>query len=184
MPVISDDILYSVVRTEHMVHNDFFLRFLAFSEEPPPTELAMTCLAGDRACYEVRYEADEIARRMAYGRTETARYRPGSLRRILGRDQAPENAFMHEHFSFFSSEAVNRLIVRARCGEHTLEKEIAVCPYASPNRYLFPLRGTVLVTDTYPSLNSHRWCRNSEFAFDAGCFDETLERSLIRGMPV
>ena len=184
MPVISDDIRYSVVRTEHMVHNDFFLRFLAFSEEPPPTELAMTCLAGDRACYEVRYEADEIARRMAYGRTETARYRPGSLRRILGRDQAPENAFMHEHFSFFSSEAVNRLIVRARCGEHTLEKEIAVCPYASPNRYLFPLRGTVLVTDTYPSLNSHRWCRNSEFAFDAGCFDETLERSLIRGMPV
>ncbi len=184
MPVISDDILYSVVRTEHMVHNDFFLRFLAFLEEPPPTELAMTCLAGDRACYEVRYEADEIARRIAYGRTETARYRPGSLRRILGRDQAPENAFMHEHFSFFSSEAVNRLIVRARCGEHTLEKEIAVCPYASPNRYLFPLRGTVLVTDTYPSLNSHRWCRNSEFAFDAGCFDETLERSLIRGMPV
>ena len=91
---------------------------------------------------------------------------------------------MHEHFSFFSSEAVNRLIVRARCGEHTLEKEIAVCPYASPNRYLFPLRGTVLVTDTYPSLNSHRWCRNSEFAFDAGAFDETLERPVLGGRPV
>lgn len=40
------------------------------------------------------------------------------------------------------------------------------------------------MTDTYPSLNSHRWCRNSEFAFDAGAFDETLERPILGGRPV
>ena len=40
------------------------------------------------------------------------------------------------------------------------------------------------MTDTYPSINSHRWCRNSEFAFDVGQFDETLIRPLIAGAPV
>ena len=65
-----------------------------------------------------------------------------------------------------------------------MEKAVSIVPYRSPNRYRFPLRGTFLVTDTYPSINSHRWCRNSEFAFDAGQFDETLTRPLIAGAPV
>lgn len=42
----------------------------------------------------------------------------------------------------------------------------------------------MLVTDTYPAINSHRWCRNSEFAFDAGAFDETLSHPIIAGAPV
>ena len=28
----SDTILYSVIRTEHMIHNDFFLRYLELSQ--------------------------------------------------------------------------------------------------------------------------------------------------------
>lgn len=184
MPIISDDTIYSVVREEHMVHNDFFLRYLEFVDEPVPTEIVLTCLAGNEACYEVRYQACEIAARFAYGKTETARYRKSSLMRILGRPYNLENAFIHEYFSFFSSKAASRLVIRANCGGRAVEREIAVLPYSSPNRYTFPLHETVLVTDTYPSINSHRWCRNSEFAFDAGSFDESLERPLIRGMPV
>ena len=114
-----------------MMHNDFFLRYLDFVDEPQPTSLILTCLAGNRACYEIRYEA-----------------------------------------------------VEAKCGEKILETEIAVVPYESPNRYTFPMSGTFLVTDTYPSINSHRWCRNSEFAFDVGCFHESLESSVISGAPV
>lgn len=184
MPIVSDDVIYSVVRQEHMAHSDFFLRYLEFADEPMPTELVLTCMAGDRPCREIRYRADEIKERFAYGKTEAARYRPSSRGRILGRSCGLENAFMHEYFSFFSSQAVNKLAIRANCGGRTVEKEIAILPYSSPNRYVFPLRGTVLVTDTYPSINSHRWCRNSEFAFDAGVFDETLEQPVIGGMPV
>lgn len=74
--------------------------------------------------------------------------------------------------------------MEADCGGKTLTRTIPVIPYRSPNRWRFPLAGTAVVTDTYPSLNSHRWCRNSEFAFDAGAFDETLERPVLGGRPV
>lgn len=184
MPMLCDSVIYSVTRMEHMVHNDFFLRYLDFPGEPMPAALTLTCLAGGRACYEIRYGAEEIAARFRYGREETARYRQSSLPRILGRARNLENPFLHEYFSFFSSQAVSALRVRAERGDRILEREIPVVPYVSPNRYRFPLAGTIVVTDTYPSLNSHRWCRNSEFAFDAGAFDETLARPLIGGAPV
>ncbi len=183
MSISGDDIIYSVVREEHMLHNDFFLRYLEFAGGPP-SEITMTCLAGSRPCHAIRYEGEEIARRFQYGREETARYRQSSLPRILGRSRNLQNAFMHEYFSFFSSEAVSELVIEAKREGEILEKHIRIVPYHSRNPYRFPLRGTLLVTDTYPSLNSHRWCRNSEFAFDAGSFDGTLREPVIRGAPV
>lgn len=182
MPIIHDTVLYSVVREEHLVHSDFFLRYLEFPERP--TRLVLTPCAGGRACCEIIYQGEELAARLDYSRRELTRYRPGSIRRILGRDGLTENSFLHEYFSLFASAPVDSLHIRAVCGGRELESDIPVVPYESPNQWQFPLRGTVLVTDTYPSINSHRWCRNSEFAFDVGAFDETLQRSLIAGMPV
>lgn len=184
MPILCEKTMYSVVREEHLPHNDFFLRYLEFDGEPMPQELTLTCFAGERPCYEVRYEAEEIQARFRYAKEETARYRQSSLERILGRTRNLENAFLHEHFSFFSSGVADKLLVRAKCGGKRLEEEIAIIPYESPNRYRFPLRGVYLATDTYPSVNSHRWCRNSEFAFDVGAFDPSLERPVIGGAPV
>ncbi len=128
MPIISDDILYSVVRQEHMIHNDFFLRYLDFVDEPQPTQLILTCFADGKACYEIRYEAEEIAQRFQYGKEETARYRQSSLSRILGRSHNLQLPFLHEYFSFFSSEIVNLLAVKAKCGEKNVEREIAIIP--------------------------------------------------------
>ncbi len=184
MPIVCDEIIYSVVQKEHMAHNDFFLRYLEFFQEPMPTELRLTCFSGDRPCYEVRYGAREIEARFEYGKQETARYRGSSLKRILGRDRNLQNAFLHEYFSFFSSQAADRLVVWAKCGGRALEKEVRLVPYESRNRYAFPLKGVFLVTDTYPSVNSHRWCRNSEFAFDVGRFSRSLKESVIKGEPV
>lgn len=184
MSIRHDSVLYSVVREEHMVHNDFFLRYLEFDGDTPPCEVDFTCLAEGRECLRLHYGPEETAFRLAYSREELARYRDSSLGRILGLSHRPETAFMHEHFSFFSSRPVERLHIEARCGGHTEESDISVVPYTSPNRWRFPLEGTVLVTDTYPAINSHRWCRNSEFAFDTGAFDQSLERSVIGGSPV
>ena len=184
MPLYCDSELYSVVREEHLIHSDFFLRYLEFREEAEPSALILTCLSGGEVCREVRYSASEIAARFAYGRQELPRYRDSSLGRILGLAYRPETAFLHEHFAFFASAPVDALHISADCGGRRLEKDVRVIPYQSPNRYRFPLRGTVLVTDTYPSVNSHRWCRNSEYAFDAGRFDGTLLHSRIAGAPV
>lgn len=184
MPIHCDSVLYSVIREEHMIHNDFFLRYLEFDGEAPPSALTFTCLSQGIACLRLHYGSEEIAARLAYAREELPRYRDSSLGRILGLAYRPEQAFLHEHFSFFSSGAVDQLRVEADCGGKTVAHTIPVIPYQSPNRWRFPLAGTAVVTDTYPSLNSHRWCRNSEFAFDAGAFDETLERSVIGGRPV
>ena len=183
MPIKCDPALYSVVREEHMIHNDFFLRYLEFEDETLPSRLTFTCLASSRELVRIHYGPEETTARLAYSREELPRYRDSSLSRILGLDYRPSPAFLHEHFSFFASQAADELRIEAACGR-TVETSIPIIPYQSPNRWRFPLRGTVLVTDTYSSINSHRWCRNSEFAFDAGAFDEALEHPTIGGSPV
>lgn len=183
MPIHCDPLLYSAVWEEHLIHNDFFLRYVDFGGEIP-SRLAFTCLSGERELLRVCYGPEEIAARLAYSRAELPRYRDSSLGRILGLDYRPKEAFLHEHFSFFASQAADALGIEAACGGKTWDARLQIVPYQSPNRWRFPLAGTVLVTDTYPSLNSHRWCRNSEFAFDAGAFDETLERPVLGGRPV
>lgn len=184
MSIKCDPVLYSVTREEHLIHNDFFLRYLDFDGEPLPSALTFVCMAQGRELLRLRYGPEEIASRLAYAREELPRYRDSSLGRILGLDYRPEQALLHEHFSFFASGAVNELRVEADCGGKLLICAIPVIPYQSPNRWRFPLTETAVVTDTYPSLNSHRWCRNSEFAFDVGAFDETLERPVLAGRPV
>lgn len=184
MPIKHDPVLYSVVREEHMIHNDFFLRYLEFDEDAPPSSVSFTCLGGGRELLRVCCGPEETAARLAYSREELPRYRNSSLGRILGLDRRPAEAFLHQHFSFFSSRAVDTLHVEALRGRETMEADIQIVPYQSSNRWRFPLAGTVLVTDTYPSINSHRWCRNSEFAFDAGAFDESLQYPILGGSPV
>lgn len=184
MSIKTDATLFSVVREEHLFHNDFFLRFLDFPEGFVPTRIMFTCFSGQKPCYQRRYEKEEIATRLAYSCEELGRYRESSLERILGISHRPQNAFLHEYFAVYTSQVIDTLRVSAQCGDTLLEKEIPVVPYESRNRYHFPMKGTFLVTDTYPSINSHRWCRNSEFAFDVGKFADTLESSLLEGEPV
>lgn len=183
MPIKCDPALYSVVREEHLIHNDFFLRYAEF-EGGAPSQLTFTCLSGGRELLRVRYGPEEIAARFAYSREELPRYRDSSLGRILGLDCRPEEAFLHEHFSFFASRPADALRIEAVCGGGVETAEVRIIPYQSPNRWRFPLAGAAVVTDTYPSVNSHRWRRNSEFAFDAGDFDGTLERPAIGGRTV
>lgn len=184
MPMHCTGPIFSVVRTEHMKHTDFFLRCLWFDGGDVPQALTFTCLAQQRVCCRISLGPEETAARLAYSREELARYRDSSLPRITGLGHRPEISFMHQHFSFFSEKAPDRLQIEADCHNGVLREAVPILPYQSENTYLFPLRGTFLVTDTYPSINSHRWCRNSEFAFDVGAFDETLGESTIGGAPV
>ena len=180
----SDTILYSVIRTEHMIHNDFFLRYLEFEPDETPTGLTFSCRSGGIELCAVRYAKAEITARLRHGAEEAARYRASSLKRKLGLSYRPQKAIMHEHFSFFASQPADELAILCQTETGVLERRVPIHPYVSPNRYIFPLSGAVLVTDTYPAINSHRWCRNSEFAFDAGAFDETLSHPIIAGAPV
>ncbi len=167
-----------------MKHTDFFLRCLWFEDGDIPQTLTFTCLAQQWECFQVGIGSEETAARLAYSQEELARYRDSSLLRITGLSHRPGTAFLHQHFSFFSQEAPDCLLIEAVCQGGTLRETVPIVPYQSGNAYVFPLRGTFLVTDTYPSINSHRWCRNSEFAFDVGAFDDTLSQSTIGGTPV
>ena len=55
MPIHCDSVLYSVIREEHMIHNDFFLRYLEFDGEAPPSALTFTCLSQGIACLRLHY---------------------------------------------------------------------------------------------------------------------------------
>ena len=41
MLIKCDSLLYSVIREEHMIHNDFFLRYLELDGETPPSALVL-----------------------------------------------------------------------------------------------------------------------------------------------
>ena len=63
MPIHCDPLLYSAVREEHLIHNDFFLRYVDFGGEVP-SRLAFTCLSGERELLRVCYGPEEIAARL------------------------------------------------------------------------------------------------------------------------
>jgi hypothetical protein len=63
---------------------------------------------------------------------------------------------------------------REGMGEKTSNHKIPVVQYENKNEYIFPVKGTWIATDIYSTIASHRWCYNSEFAFDLGQLDENL----------
>lgn len=98
-----------------MKHTDFFLRCLWFEGGDIPQTLTFTCLAQQWECFQVGIGSEEIAACLAYGQEELARYRDSSLPRITGLNHRPGTAFLHQHFSFFSQEAPDCLLIEAVC---------------------------------------------------------------------
>lgn len=60
MRIRSDGVIYSVVRKEHILHNDFFLRYLAFEDGEPPAALTLTCRTEGRPCFRIRHEGETV----------------------------------------------------------------------------------------------------------------------------
>lgn len=54
MSIVSDSVIYSVIREAHMMHNDFFLRYLDFVDLPRPADLTLSCFARGQLCYEIQ----------------------------------------------------------------------------------------------------------------------------------
>lgn len=162
--------IFNLVKKEHLYKNDFFLRCLQFelSADEQPTQLVFYARSNNRTLLSRCYHTQELALRLKQGQEECLRYRDSSLPRILGLSHRPSCAFMDEHFSFYTSEPIQQLLIEAYSSQGISSVTVPIEQYHSPNRYLFPLRGCYMVSDTYTSINSHRWCRNSEFAFDVG----------------
>ena len=178
--------IYSVRAEEHMTRNDFFLRWVEVRRQPEERllRLRFQCFGGGELICETVYGEREIQRRLDYAREELARYRDSSLPRILGRADRPAEALMHEYFSFYSFVPADTLRIVLESDRSSASRDVTLEAYVSLNRYCFPLRGCYLVSDTYPSINSHRWCRNSEFAMDVGAFQPDLVTSIIAGETV
>ncbi len=186
MRLFCDETVTTVVTMEHMVKNDFFLRLIEIIPEPGEvlTELSFRLYAGQELCCERSYDRTQVESKLEYARQELARYHPASMIRILGRQTVPEFAVMHEYFSVFTPKQVNVCEIVLKSNLTVRRKRLALREYKSENTYVFPMKGIYLVSDTYPSINSHRWCRNSEFAMDIGAFSEDLSRNITEGREV
>ena len=186
MRLFCDETVTTVVTMEHMVKNDFFLRLIEIIPEPGEvlTELSFRLYAGQELCCERSYDRTQVESKLEYARQELARYRPASMMRILGRQTVPDYAVMHEYFSLFTPKQVDVCEIVLKSNLTVQQKRVALREYKSENTYVFPMKGIYLVSDTYPSINSHRWCRNSEFAMDIGAFSEDLSRNITGGREV
>lgn len=186
MEILCEETVTTIVTVEHMVKNDFFLRLIDIQPEPGEVlkGLSFRLYAGEELCCERRYDGKQLAAKLEYAREELARYRPGSLRRILGRETVPQCAVMHEYFSLFTPKQADVCEIVLESNLTVKSKRVALREYQSENTYVFPMQGIYLVSDTYPSINSHRWCRNSEFAMDIGAFSNDLTRNVTEGREV
>lgn len=173
MKLTSQDKIISLVQEEHLWKNDLFLRWLSIETEPEEVlqQLSFHLLHQEELLCSRTYAQGELLLRLEQGRAECLRYRQSSLPRILGLTGRPLSPLMDEYFLFYSSKPASALLVECRSNLETRRLRIPVVQHHSPNTYFFPMRGQFLVSDTYPSINSHRWCRNSEFAFDVGNAD-------------
>lgn len=169
MLIYTDQLIYNPLTQEHMYHNDLFLRAIAFDQVNGfLREVQFVFYHGEAVLQALIYPKTVIAARLNAGQEELGRYRESSLYRILGSQVITNLVLMDESFRFWSTEPCDRVVIRA-LDTQWWETAVRAEQYQSQNTYLFPLRGTYLVSDTYPSINSHRWCRNSEFAIDIGC---------------
>lgn len=184
MELLCENTVIGVFSQEHMMKNDFYLRLIEIAGPEEIEQLSFSLYAGDTLCYQRSYEKAQVLQKLEYASQELGRYRHSSLYRILGRDTIPDRAIMHEYFCVYTFEKVDSCIITVTGPGFSVEKTIAVSEYHSPNSYTFPMDGTYLVSDTYPSLNSHRWCRNSEFAMDIGAFAQDLTTPEIPGRNV
>ena len=186
MRLFSDETVTTVVTMEHMVKNDFFLRMIEIVPEPGEviTGLSFRLYAQQELCCERSYDRTQVELKLEYAQQELARYRPASMMRILGRQTAPEWAVMHEYFSVFTPKKLDACEIVLTSNLTVQRRRVVLQEYKSENTYYFPMKGTYLVSDTYPAINSHRWCRNSEFAMDIGAFSEDLSRNITEGRQV
>lgn len=184
MNIFCEPHVTAVYTEEHMVKSDFYLRLIEWDTPLTVESLSFSLYAGRDLQYQRSYDQLQVQQKLRYAAAELNRYRASSMYRILGQERVLPQAVMHEYFSVYTFQPVDRCVIRAAGRGFSMEREVAVSGYASPNRYFFPMKGTFLVSDTYASINSHRWCRNSEFAMDIGSFSADLAVQNIWGAAV
>ena len=90
-----------------------------------------------------------------------------------------ETGFMHEHFKISAAKPIDELILTISYSQDKEERNVStsipVVQYRSANQYIFPVKGTWLVTANWDSPHGHRGGYSSEFAFDLAQLDGNLQ---------
>ncbi len=89
-----------------------------------------------------------------------------------------ETGFRLEYFTHLDFGSVNKLILTVTYIEEEQEKEkvctIHLFQHENRNEYIFPLKGTWLVLNTFDNPYEHRRMHSQEFGFDLGQLDENM----------
>lgn len=190
--ICSNDYIYGVCEEGIQNSYDFYLRFMLIdndSEYPVTINSIQFNLYSDSLLISsLIYSNDDIlSQRFKAAIEEWNYYRQPAYSRILGYTSIlplekystsstlnpNQQAIWHqEYFRMLSLSEINRIVIQLRYiengTEYTSSKDVEIRYVEDNTNYIFPLKEKCFISDTYTSLDSHRWCYNSEFAFDVG----------------
>lgn len=192
------DSIINVVRSvADKVESDFYLRLLILRNTLTVpiniNTLTFKIMSQGKNVKEITYREDILADRVKSGIEELNCYRENIISECIGMEKfwndsniatsttiesGKQFVFMSEHFKLLNETIVDELIISITYVENEIEKvlncKMPVIEYKNKNKYIFPVKGTWIATDIYSTIDSHRWCYNSEFAFDLGQLDNNL----------
>lgn len=186
--------------------NDFYLRLIAiendFKENILLNSISFILFNNKgEVLKEIKYTGNVLKKRAEDSIEELNIYRENIIYECLGIEKfwnkdslstsliiEPNKQFvvMAEYFNLITYDEIEKLQVVI---DYTINNEymkhtddIYLKTYEVKNQYIFPVKGTWIVTDIYSSIDSHRWCYNSEFAFDLGQLNEEFMLISKEGM--
>lgn len=198
MKIHCEPVCYGIRRQRIKWETGFYVRTVELQNDSPERAEILSVVFSlygedDKKLCAVVYEGISLENRFREAVEELGFYRDGTWGRILGEYATPKEKLalstvvepglsgliVQEHFQIEAMEAVTSCVILCAYRQNGALAEcsvvIEVQEYTGNNVYDFPVRGTWIITDIYKSVDSHRWCRNSEFAFDAGMLREDLQ---------
>jgi len=186
--------------------NDFYLRLIAiendFNENIVLNSISFILFNNKREVLkEISYRGSTLENRAKDSIEELNIYRENIIYECLGLEKfwnndslsanltiAPNKQFviMAEYFNLITYDEIEsvEIVINYDINNENINHihSLSLTAYEVKNPYVFPVKGTWIATDIYSSIDSHRWCYNSEFAFDLGQLNEEFMLISKEGM--
>lgn len=192
-----DSIINIIKNTANKVESDFYLRLLILKNNSMSPigidSITFKIMSLGKSIKEITYREEALSIRVKSAIEELGFYRENIMFQCIGMEKFWDDSstatsttiesgkqfiINGEHFKILSDTEVDELEIEIKYRENIIEKvlnhKIPVVEYKNKNEYIFPVKGVWMATDIYSTVDSHRWCYNSEFAFDLGQLDNNL----------
>jgi len=173
------------------IKSDYYLRLLIIENNEKNIKkinsITFRNYSGERLVSQISYAGEILKERMKSSIELITSLRENTIRGILGLEKfwshdrlsntlelKEDELFIlsEEHFSITYNDYISKVEIVVEYSKDNeiryLNDSINVLKYENKTNYIFPVKGSWVATDSYASIDSHRWNYNSEFAFDLG----------------